>query len=39
MKLTPGWNKALIIVHEIDGKRRTFTGGENGEVGAALVVK
>lgn len=36
---TPGWNKALIIVHEIDGKRRTFTVGENGEVSAALVVK
>lgn len=36
---TPGWNKALIIVHEIGGKRRTFTAGENGEVTAALVVK
>jgi hypothetical protein len=36
---TPGWNKALIIVHEIDGQRRTFTVGENGEVSAALVMK
>jgi hypothetical protein len=36
---TPGWNKALVIVHEVNGKRRTFTTGENGEVSAALVVK
>lgn len=36
---TPGWNKALIIVHESDDKRRTFTVGENGAVSAALVVK
>jgi hypothetical protein len=36
---TPGWNKALIIVHESDDKRRTFTVGENGEVSAALIVK
>jgi hypothetical protein len=36
---TPGWNKALIIVHEINDKRRTFTVGENGEVSAELVVK
>lgn len=36
---TPGWNKALVIVYEVDGKRRTFTAGENGEVSAALVVK
>lgn len=36
---TPGWNKALIIVHESGDKRRTFTVGENGEVSAALVVK
>ncbi len=36
---TPGWNKALIIVHESDDKRRIFTAGENGEVSAALIVK
>jgi hypothetical protein len=36
---TPCWNKALIIVHESDDKRRTFTVGENGEVSAALIVK
>jgi hypothetical protein len=37
---TPGWNKALVIVHQADGKRRTFTTGENGEVSAVqLLVK
>lgn len=36
---TPGWNKALVIVHLVDGKRRTFTVGENGEVSAELIVK
>jgi hypothetical protein len=36
---TPGWNKALVIIHETAGKRRTFTAGENGEVSAALLVK
>ncbi|MCX6857025.1 MAG: hypothetical protein NTV80_19210 [Verrucomicrobia bacterium] len=34
---TPGWNKALIIVYQINGQRRTFTAGENGEVSAALL--
>ncbi|MES2595357.1 MAG: hypothetical protein V4662_08480 [Verrucomicrobiota bacterium] len=32
---TPGWNKALVIVHEVDGQRRTFSTGENGAVSAA----
>jgi len=36
---TPGWNKALVIVHENRGVRSVFTTGENGEVSAALVVK
>lgn len=36
---TPGWNKALVIVHEFEGRRRTFTAGENGAVSAALLVK
>lgn len=36
---TPGWNKVLVIVHEVDGKRRTFTAGENGTVSAELVMK
>jgi len=29
---TPGWNKALVIVYEHDGRRRTFSTGEGGEV-------
>ncbi len=36
---TPGWNKALVLVHEVEGKRRIFTVGENGAVSAALVVQ
>jgi hypothetical protein len=36
---TPGWNKALVIVHQLGDKRHTFTVGENEEVGAALIVK
>lgn len=36
---TPGWNKALVIVHEVDRQRRTFTVGENGEVSAELIMK
>lgn len=36
---TPGWNKALIIVHQVGPKRQTFTVGENSEVNAALIVK
>jgi hypothetical protein len=35
---TPGWNKALVIVHQVNGTRRTFTAGENGEESAALIV-
>ena len=35
---TPGWNKALIIVHEIGGKRHIFSAGENGEVSAAQIM-
>lgn len=36
---TAGWNKALVIVHEVEGKRRVFTVGKNGAVSAALIVK
>ena len=32
---TPGWNKALVIVYEHDGRRRTFSVGEGGEVSVA----
>jgi hypothetical protein len=35
---TPGWNKALVIVHQVDGHRRTFTVGENAPVSAELVL-
>lgn len=35
---TPGWNKALVIVHEVHGKRHTFTAGENGQVTALQLV-
>jgi hypothetical protein len=36
---TPGWNKALVMVYETGGNRRTFTVGENGEVSAELLVR
>ena len=36
---TPGWNKALVIIHETNGQRRLFSTGEGGEVSAALLVK
>lgn len=36
---TPGWNKALVIVHEEGGQRRVFAAGENGEVSAADLMK
>ncbi len=29
---SPGWNKALVIVYELDGRRRIFTTGEGGTV-------
>ena len=32
---TPGWNKALVIVYELDGRRRIFTAGEGGTVSVA----
>lgn len=32
---TPGWNKALVIVYEHEGRRRIFSTGEGGEVSAA----
>lgn len=35
---TPGWNKALVIVYEIDGKRSTFAASEGGKVSAALLL-
>ncbi len=35
---TPGWNKALVIVYEFKGKRRTFTCGEGGRVSAEVLI-
>jgi len=32
---TPGWNKQLIIIYELQGKRHLFTTGEGGHVSAA----
>ena len=29
---TPGWNKALVIVYEVKGRRHIFTTGEGGKV-------
>ena len=29
---TPGWNKALVIVYELEGRRQVFTTGEGGWV-------
>jgi hypothetical protein len=29
---TPNWNKALVIVYEVNGQRRIFTTGEGGSV-------
>jgi hypothetical protein len=35
---TPGWNKALVIVYEHDGRRKVFTTGEGGEVGVERLI-
>lgn len=29
---TPGWNKALVIVYEAEGRRRVFSTGEGGAI-------
>jgi hypothetical protein len=36
---TPGWNKALVIVYEFKGQRRTFTCGEGGRVSAEILIQ
>jgi hypothetical protein len=36
---TPGWNKALVIVYEVRGRRRTFTTGEGGRVSAEILLE
>lgn len=35
---TPGWDKALVIVYEVRGERRSFTSGEGGKVSAELLL-
>jgi hypothetical protein len=35
---TPGWNKALVIVYEVKGRRHTFATGEGGKVSASLLL-
>ena len=34
---TPGWNKALVIVYEFQGKRHVFTTGEGGKVSVSAL--
>jgi len=36
---TPGWNKALVIIYEFKGQRRTFTCGEGGRVSAGILIE
>lgn len=36
---TPGWNKALVIIYEFKGQRRTFTCGEGGRVSAEVLLE
>ena len=31
---TPGWNKELVIVYELNGRRHIFMAGEGGKVSA-----
>ncbi|HEY1683802.1 MAG TPA: hypothetical protein VGG19_03485 [Tepidisphaeraceae bacterium] len=35
---TPGWNKVLVIVYELQGRRRLFTAGEGGKVSQELLI-
>jgi hypothetical protein len=35
---TPGWNKALVISYEFDGKRHLFVTGEGGAVSSEKLV-
>jgi len=36
---TVGWNKALVIVYQVQGKRLIFSTGEGGEVSAETLMK
>ena len=36
---TPGWNKTLVIVYEIGGRRHIFTTREGGRVSATILLE
>lgn len=36
---TPGWNKALVIVYEFQGRRQIFATGEGGRVSLETLVE
>jgi hypothetical protein len=35
----PGWNKALVVVYELDGRRRIFSTGEGGTVSVGRLLE
>lgn len=35
---TPGWNKALVILYEFQGKRHIFSTGEGGKVSMTQLI-
>jgi hypothetical protein len=34
-----GWDKALVITYQVEGKRRIFSTGEGGTVSAEILLK
>ena len=36
---TPGWNKALVIIYEYQGRRHLFASGEGGAVSVEILIK
>ena len=36
---TPGWNKALVVIYELDGRRRIFSTGEGGTVSVGRLLE
>ena len=36
---TPGWNKVLVIVYQVKGRRHIFTTGEGGSVSAIILLE
>ena len=36
---TPGWNKALLIIYQVNGQRHLFTTGEGGLVSLPALLK